>query len=64
MAEIYDYSSLVEPDGEVLRQEITTYVMRDGKIIKIFVERDFVDDDYTDSMTVCPIHFGNLRSES
>jgi hypothetical protein len=55
----FDYSELVEQNDEVLRQEITTYLKRDGKIIKVVVERDFYDkDDYNDSMTSFVIFSG------
>jgi hypothetical protein len=47
---VYNYSNLVEPNGEVLKQEVVTYIEKDGKIQKIVVTRNFFDNDYVDTM--------------
>lgn len=47
---VYTYSSLVEPNGEVLKQEVISYIEKDGKIQKIVVTRNFFVDDYVDTM--------------
>jgi len=47
----YEYSVLKEPCGELLKQEIVSYVRRDDRLLKITVHRRFFKDDYIDSMT-------------
>ncbi len=43
------------PDG-VIRQELTSYFMRDNKLIKKTVERTYSSDgDYNDSTIVVPL---------
>ena len=43
------------PDG-VIRQELTSYYMRDKQLIKHTVERSYTGDgDYNDSTIVVPI---------
>jgi hypothetical protein len=43
------------PDG-VIRQELTSYYMRDDKLIKHTVERTYSSDgDYNDSTIVVPL---------
>ncbi len=47
----YEYSELKAPRGELLKQEIVSYVRRDDRLIKITIHRRFFKDDYIDSMT-------------
>jgi hypothetical protein len=47
----FPYSQLMQPDGNILSQEVITYVKRDNKIVKIVVNRTFTEDEYDDSMT-------------
>ncbi len=43
------------PDG-VIRQELTSYFMRDGQLVKQTVERTYSSDgDYNDSTLVVPL---------
>lgn len=43
------------PDG-VIRQELTSYFMRDGQLVKQTVERVYSSDgDYNDSTTSVPL---------
>ena len=43
------------PDG-VFRQELTSYFMRDGNVVKETVERTYNNDgDYIDSTLVVPL---------
>jgi hypothetical protein len=43
------------PDG-VIRQELTSYFMRDGQLVKQTVERTYISDgDYNDSTVVVPL---------
>jgi len=43
------------PDG-VIRQELTSYFMRDGQLVKQTVERVYGSDgDYNDSTTSVPL---------
>lgn len=52
MSDVYNYFALVNPNEEVLQQEVVTYLKRDDKIMKQVVTRVFFDkDDYVDTMT-------------
>lgn len=43
------------PDG-VIRQELTSYYMRDGQLVKQTVERTYSSDgDYNDSTIIVPL---------
>ena len=43
------------PDG-VIRQELTSYFVRDGQLVKQTVERTYSSDgDYNDSTVVVPL---------
>lgn len=54
---MHKYSQLLDTSNtEVIKQEVITYVKRDGKIEKITVKRDFYLDDYVDSMTSEPLY--------
>ena len=44
-----------DPRPGLIRQELVTYEMIKGKLIRTTVVRNFFDDDYTDSMTTTPI---------
>lgn len=54
----FPYSSLEPQNGEILSQEVITYVKREGSIIRINVRREFDDGDYTDSMSTEVIYSG------
>lgn len=51
MNSIYEYSNLVEPNNEVVLQEVITYIKRGNKIVKNTVTRNFFGEDYVDSST-------------
>lgn len=49
---VYPYSNLVTNENtEVIKQEIITYLVRDGKVLKNVVMRSFFDNDYVDTQT-------------
>ena len=43
------------PEGEIILQELTTYFVRDGVMIKKSVSRKYTGTDYVDSTTVTPL---------
>ncbi len=43
------------PEGEIILQELTTYYVRDGVMIKESVSRKYTGNDYVDSTTVTPL---------
>lgn len=47
----YCYDSLQLPDGNIIQQTVTSYLKRDGQLLKITVKRSFTNGDYYDSMT-------------
>lgn len=47
----HDYSEFVEPNTEVIQQEVTTYLKKDNAIYKRVVTRNFFGDDYVDGVT-------------
>jgi hypothetical protein len=52
----FPYSQFEKPDGTILMQEITSYIMKDNKIVKVTVTRKFTEDDYDDSMVTEVLH--------
>ena len=39
----------------VIKQELTTYRIRDGILVKETVQRDYSKNDYTDNFSVTPL---------
>lgn len=52
----FNYSKLSSFNDEMISQEITSFIKRDGKIQKITVKRSFAEGDFNDVMTIDVIH--------
>ena len=39
----------------VIKQELTTYRIRDGVLVKEIVQREYSENDYTDNFSVAPL---------
>lgn len=48
---LFEYSALSDPSPEIMKQELITYLYRGDKIVRVTVKRDFLNGNYTDSMT-------------
>lgn len=44
------------PEGDIILQELTTYFVRDGIMVKESVSRKYTGKDYVDSTTVTPLN--------
>lgn len=44
-----------DPVEGLIRQELISYRVIDGKMYKVTVEREFQGDDYIDSQTIVPL---------
>lgn len=48
---LFAYSKLNDPEPELIKQELITYLHRGDNIVRVTVKRDFTNGNYTDSMT-------------
>ena len=52
----YELDNIFEqPDGNIVQQELITYIKKDGVLYKQCSTRRFTDDDYVDSYTSVPL---------
>lgn len=59
----YELDDIFEqPDGDIVQQELITYIKKDGVLYKQCSTRRFTNDDYIDSYTSVPL-LNNINQE-
>jgi hypothetical protein len=49
------YTAFQGDNTGVIKQELVTYRIRDGMLVKEIVSRDYSKNDYTDNFSVTPL---------
>jgi len=49
------YAAFQGDTAGVIKQELITYRIRDGVLVKETVQRNYSEDDYTDNFSVTPL---------
>ncbi len=49
------YTAFQGDNAGVIKQELVTYRIRDGILVKEIVERNYSKNDYTDNFSVTPL---------